>query len=289
MSMESHDFKKPQRLASEEEERLLEWMKGSASSLDEMIDRYFPIEFRMRTVVEAIDTARWNVLFPTLDNTCIGFRVAFVREERDTLMIMKRPFAKLVIDAMLGDNPTKLPEDGELSPASSNVLKFFIDYLVRSIRENWPGGEPGHIQLRQEEPTLKRQRVIQPEESAIVVRYQFKGPFGNEPWLWVIPYEIVLGLFQSFEDEQRITQTKGERHLLEGLVSDMPARVTVRLGMIELNSLQLKALQPGDVLVLDQKVNAPLNVTVADECAFVGWPGRVGSRQALQIESMVKG
>ncbi len=289
MSMELHDFKKPQRLASDEEERLLEWMKASAGSVDEMVDRYFPLDFRMKASIEAIDTARWNVLFPTLHASSIGFRVAFVREERDTLMIMKRPFAKLLIDAMLGDTPTKLPDDGELSPASMNVLKFFIDYVVRAIRENWPGGNAGHIQLKGEEPVLKRQRVIQPEESAIVVRYQFKGAFGIEPWLWVVPYEIVLGLFQSFEDEQRITQTKTERHMLEGLVNDMPARVTVRLGMIELNSLQLKALAPGDVLVLDQKVDSPLNVTVADECAFLGWPGRVGTRQALQVDSLVKG
>lgn len=284
---ETHDFRKPARLQSEEEDRLFEWMRAAAGSLDESCERYFP--FEVRPSIEVVDTARWSGLYPKLDATAIGFRVAFVREDRDTLMVLRRPFAKMLVGGLLGDKYTALPEDSELTPTSNNVLKFFIEYFVRAIRENWPGGEGGHIHLRQEEPTLKRQRVIQQEETVIVIKFQFKLPFGIEPWYWVIPYETVLGVFEALEVAEQITQSRRERELLEGLVGDMPTRVTVRLGTIELNAAQIRTLQVGDVLVLDQKLDVPLTVTVAEQPTFLGWPGRVGTRQALQIDSLAKG
>ena len=83
--------------------------------------------------------------------------------------------------------------------------------------------------------------------------------------------------------------SKSEQHLLESLIGEMAARVTVKLGTIGLNAGQIKALRPGDVLVLEQRTTAPVTVTVDDNATFLGWPGRVGTRQALQIESLVKG
>ena len=131
--------------------------------------------------------------------------------------------------------------------------------------------------------------MIQQEETVIVIKFQFKMPFGIEPWYWVIPYETVLGVFEALEEAEQITQSRRERELLEGLVSDMPTRVTVRLGTIELNAQQINSLQVGDVLVLDQKLDVPLTVNVAEQATFLGWPGRVGTRQALQIDSLAKG
>ena len=47
-------------------------------------------------------------------------------------------------------------------------------------------------------------------------------------------------------------------------------------------------LRPGDVLILDQRVNEPLWGEVATAVKFRGWPGRVGRRQAVQITGWVK-
>jgi flagellar motor switch protein FliM len=282
-----HDFRRPARLQSEEEERLFEWMRAACSILDETCERYFP--FEIRPSIQSIETARWSGFFPKLSPAAVGYRVSFVREDRDTLLIMGRPFAKLIVAGLLGDKPAELPQDSELTPTTANVLKFFIDYFIKAVRENWPGGEPGMIQLRQEEPALKRQRTIQQEETVVIVKLHFKLPFGIEEWFWLIPYETVLGLFEAIEKSEQITQSRKEREMLEGLVGEMPTRVTVRLGVIELNAAQLKTLQVGDVLVLDQKLDVPLTVTIAEEATFLGWPGRVGTRQALQIDSLVKG
>jgi len=289
MSVELHDFKNPQRLTQHQREQWLTWMQSSASSLDQFAHEHLSADFPLSMQVEAIDTIRWDSLLPTLPSVSIGFRIALASLDGDTLMILGRPFAKLLVDALLGGRPTQLPEDGELSLASQQVLKFFLDDVLRAIRENWPGGHSGHLQLRGEECRLKQQQLIQQNDSVVVVRFQFTGPFGSEPWLWIVPHHIVWKLTKSFDSQPPVAQAPSEQQQLEGLINEMPARVTVRLGTIELSALELRGLQPGDVLVLDQKVDLPLSVTVAEECAFLGWPGKIGTRQAIQIDSLVKG
>ena len=43
----------------------------------------------------------------------------------------------------------------------------------------------------------------------------------------------------------------------------------------------------GDVVMLDQRVTEPLDAYVQGTPKFRGWPGRCGTRQALQILSLV--
>ncbi len=73
---------------------------------------------------------------------------------------------------------------------------------------------------------------------------------------------------------------------LEALVRELPIEVTVDLGMVELPIAQLARLTPGDLLILNQRVSEPLIARVDSRPKFRGWPGRVGSRQSLQIESL---
>lgn len=288
MAVEPHDFRKPVRLQSDVEERLSEWMAATCAGLDETCDRFFP--FEIHSSITKAQTARWSGFFPGIDPTCIGWRVALGSEDRDTLVIMRRPMMQVLVGGLLGDSFDAIPEDAPLTPATEKVAKFFIDYFVRAIRENWPGGEPGHVLMRQEEPVLKRQRVIQSEESIVICEFEFTGPFTPEPepWYWLIPYETILSTFDAIETAELTTQSKTERQLLEALVNDMQTEMSVKLGSIQLNSQQLKSLQPGDVLVLDQRLHEPLTAKVASEDAFQVWPGRLGLRQAMQVESLME-
>ena len=239
--------------------------------------------------MSVVETTRWSEFATTLDPSSLGLRVTFERDARDALLVMQRPFAKLLVASLLGDSPTTLPEDSELTPASKSVLDFFIESFLRALQESWPGREPVELRLNSGELALERQRVVRADETVVVVRCLFTGPFGNESWWWVLPGDLTRRLLTAITQSEHVASLQGERQALESLIGEMPARVTVKLGTIGLNAGQIKALRPGDVLVLEQRVTAPLAVTVDDEATFLGWPGRVGTRQALQIESLVKG
>lgn len=289
MSVELHDFRTPPPLTRNHHAQWLAWMQNSAASLDAFVHEHVSADIPLRVSVETVEASCWDALLPTLRSVSIGFRVSVASEGSDTLMILGRPFARLLVDALLGGSPSQLPDDGELSLASNQVLRFFLDELLRALRDNWRGGHSEYLPLQGEECRLNQQQILKPNDAIVVVRFQFTGQFGAEPWLWVVPRPVAWKLMHSFDCQPSVVQTLSESQQLEGLIGEMPARVTVRLGTIELTAQELRGLQPGDVLVLDQKVDLPLSVTVAEECAFLGWPGKIGTRQAVQIDSLVKG
>ena len=287
MPADPFDFQQPARLNSGDVDQLAVWMRASCVSFDVVIKTL--VAFDLRTSVSAIEIARWSDVSTTLDPSSLGLRVAVGSESRGALLVMQRPFAKLLAASLLGDCPTALPTDSELTPASKSVLEFLIESFLQALRDNWLGREPIDLRLGPAEPSLDRQRVVRADETVVVVRCRFTGPFGGQTWLWVLPADLVRGLLTCITKSESLAPSQSERRLLENLIDEMPARVTVKLGTIGLNARQIKALRPGDVLVLEQRTAAPVTVTVDDEATFLGWPGRVGTRQALQIESLVKG
>lgn len=282
-----HDFRKPAQLRSHDEQQLFEWMRAACSVLTNICERHFP--FHIRSTIESIKTTRWTNFAGSLDASSIGFRVGFVQGDEETLLTLRRPLAKLIAAGLLGDTPTTHPEDSELTPTTTNLLKLFIEYFTQAVRETWPQNEPGLVELRSEELSLKRQQLFSATEPIVIAKFQFELATGIEELQWFIPAETVRRFFATFNSSDRANQSQRERQSLQGLIGEMPTRVTVRLGTIELTAAQFKALRVGDVLVLDQKVDDPLTVAVGDEDTYLGWPGRVGIRQALQIESLVKG
>ena len=67
------------------------------------------------------------------------------------------------------------------------------------------------------------------------------------------------------------------------LVLEMPVEVNVRLGARKLEMRELANLKPGDILVLDQRINQPLTAFVEGVPKYVGWPGKLGNRRVFQV------
>ncbi len=283
----AHDFRQPLRLASDDEARLNDWLSSACAALGEACERTLP--FEVQPSVASIGSTRWSRFVEELDATKIGYSLEFLDPGLHSLLVLRRPFAKLLAAGLLGERPAQLPADSTLSPATASLLKLILETFVQSVRDCWPQAVPGHIQLQRDVSALSRQRVVSDEEALVCVTFRFQLPQGTEHWYWLIPQEPLQAFLDSTASTAQVVQGADEHESLQGLLGGLPARVTVKLGSVELNPAQLKALKVGDVLILNQKVDAPLSVSVANATTFLGWPGRVGSNQALQIESVVKG
>jgi len=71
------------------------------------------------------------------------------------------------------------------------------------------------------------------------------------------------------------------------MIRKMTAELRVTLGSTQLDSAEIDELRPGDLVLLDQRVREPVRLSVAGEEHFLVWPGKVGPRQAVQIETII--
>jgi flagellar motor switch protein FliM len=65
----------------------------------------------------------------------------------------------------------------------------------------------------------------------------------------------------------------------------LPIRVELARGMTTFRTLQ--DLQIGDVLTLDTEINEPTIIYVNDEPKYIGRPGRMGRKNAVQITEYI--
>jgi flagellar motor switch protein FliM len=192
-----------------------------------------------------------------------------------------------VVNAAMGETPTQLPEDRELTVVELSLCEYLMQNLWAAVlQETWTGTTPLTLTVESREPSPRWTRLFVKAEQLLRCTFNLRGPFGEQDWYWLVPHQALHERITRAEaaDASQFPQEVARK--LEALVRELPVEVTVELGMAELPISQLAALAPGDLLILNQRVGEPLQVRVDERRKFRGWPGRVGVRQSVQIESL---
>src|SRR5262249_28760192 len=135
-------------------------------------------------------------------------------------------------------------------------------------------------------------RIFPPEDNVVVGTFAVKGTFGDSEWSLLLSHRQLLGqvaLAAPGAERQKPAAGPPEPARLRALGEGLPVELVVVLGTVELTLADLTKLSAGDVVILNQRVSEPLTAYLAGEKKCKGWPGRVGSRQAFEIDSFLGG
>jgi flagellar motor switch protein FliM len=201
------------------------------------------------------------------------------------LFVLPRPLALAMIGIMLGEEPEELPEDRELTAAERSLCDLLSEELCRAAGEAWPDQQPLACRLAGVEPKPQRTRLFAVTEQVLLSRFGLGGVFGTQEFFWLLPRQAIQEFIASCSTEGR-ARAAASRPLIEQLARELPAEFVVRLGEARLDVADLARLRVGDVVILDQRITEPLVAAIAGVPKFSGRPGRVGARQAFQIESL---
>lgn len=281
MTIQTHDFARAPSLHPETRAKLVQWFTRANSQLAEVISA-FGLEVSIR--FEECTTA-WPIdaLLEWSDKT-MAFRVKLGNAPGISVMALPSPLAQTLIGTLLGDQPKELPADRDLTPAEQSVGEFLVSKIVDSLNSTWTGDVPLDLRVNEREPNLRRTRCFRFREAFIICRATMTTAFGATSWCWLIAPELLTSLFGA-KGAVQSDPGVSTRVQLESMAREMTTQVTVRLGGVQLSPPQLAELQVGDLIVLGQKTTEPLRAMVSGKPRFLGWPGRVGGRQAFEIAS----
>lgn len=248
------------KLLTFQAEMSLEWVKtfSAAQALDEF--PIYPVSFRLQ-VSGAPECA--------------------------PLLTLSRPLLIAMINGSLGTPPATIPPNRDLSTVENSVCNFIVQQLLLDILgEGWPASDhPQFTIATRGEP--RGVLTLPPNDLIILGRMTIKAPFGEHPVFLMMPRELPLTeLLKPAVDPVPVKVLPREE--MEAIVGELPVELQVILGSTEVTMLQLAKLQPGDLVVLGQKVGEPLQAKVAGRDKFSVWPGAVGRRQAIQIDHLIE-
>jgi flagellar motor switch protein FliM len=288
MNVELHDFTKSPPLSPDFQQRVVRWLRRGCVMLAEKWSQQISLDVDPR--FQGHQMIRAAEAIGQLPPLVIAYQVALGDQEANSLFAMPRDAALTLVAGLLGQTPTEFPADRELTHAERSMCKYLVDMIFTAIRDSWSGKNPIPLSVVQEERSLKGRWLREPEMSVLAAHFtlDFGSEFGEQVCTWIVPQDAVTQTFEMSDRARRGTPRPDEQAQLEALVRGMRAELTVLLGRMQLDAAQLEGLHPGDVMILDQRVREPMRLLIAGTEHFLVWPGKVGTRQAVRVESIVK-
>jgi flagellar motor switch protein FliM len=282
MSIQSHDFSRPPRLHPDHKAKLSQWLGQANLLLVEMLSKMsLPIEIQLEDCF-----TDWPLNFVrTWSERSLAYQVNLAGTDARSIFAIPNSIAQVLIGHLLGDQPTEMPIERDLTPSESSVGEFLISALLGSMTEAWSGETAIELQRGDRETNLRRTKTFKSTDPIAICHSTIRVAAGTTTWSWMLSYEYLTALFGTTERTRAASQDASTRGQLETLVRGMTTEVEIRLGGVQLTAPQLAKLQVGDLVVLDQRVSEPLRASIGDEPRYLGWPGQVGNRQAYVIES----
>lgn len=259
------DFRSPPLTAAEQ--GACEWLEAAARQSARSAARldWKLIEIRKSPVQAALGN---------LSDHQLGF--ALEMDNYPVCLVVPRTLVLWLLLQALGEPLQQLPPDRELTAVERDSLDYLIPQLLDPMRAVWPASVPPVV------------RLVEKGRPMVICRLDFDRPalLARLQPTWTSEAEILF-LFPTELPFRvmRVSDRKDgfDRALLESAVRQLPVEFAVNLGTARLDFDQLRRLNPGDVVVLDQAVSAPLSATLSGLPRFHVWPGVIGGEVAVRI------
>lgn len=280
MTVTAYNFRKPGRMHSGLEQQFQVWLETACAVSTQRWKKDLPAALEISLAGSDAQRARPSLL--ALSEDMVGYRVT-LHDKLITLLAWPRPLVLGIIGILMGDTVAELPPSRDLTAVDESLFLFFLrDFLLPSFVENW-GGQPSlRPEIGEQIPHPRWAKLFPPEDTLLVVQFLMKGAFGESSWSLLFHR---TELSSSWHDEGAATgEPANVQTRLISHVNALPVEVSVELGAARLPLAELAHLRPGDVILLDQAVNQPLQVKIEGTDKLRAWPGRQGNRQALRID-----
>ncbi|HEY1190119.1 MAG TPA: FliM/FliN family flagellar motor switch protein [Gemmata sp.] len=188
-----------------------------------------------------------------------------------------------LLSGLIGETPAALPADREPSALESSLIPHLVrELFVSPFLKSWPGVEPLVVDIAPPAPPAAV--WTGGVEHNVFVTFTVSAPYGEHP--------VYLLLTRTGRWEQLAAiglsppVSPAPRSEIEAVVRAMNVEMAVVLGRADLTMQDLSSLTVGDVVVFDQKVNLPLDGLVSGARKFRVWPGVVGDRAAVVVDTV---
>ena len=271
------DFRSNSRAPVQIESQLLDWQSRASRLLSQNWQSLSGLKPDWQFPSPKIEDCRKS----QLPQFSVVFELHLDGHAAPTLLVIPGVFGIALVRSTLGEAIEKMDDQRHVTIIETAMVEMFAAETVDAISSGGSGaGFPGcTLGSYIDSPDLVR--IFPNETKLITLQFESEFPFGSGELQWIWPESLADDLFFDGVDS-----TPDEAHHVEDLRNlAMRMRINLRvvLGTVTLDIAELSKLKNGDILTLNQSINEPLSVNLANEPIMRAWPTRTGSHQSIQI------
>ena len=136
-------------------------------------------------------------------------------------------------------------------------------------------------------------QIVGPNEMVVLITFEIK--IGNTEGMMNLcfPVPMIEPIINKLSAQYWFAAVKKEKTeeslaVIKERLNKVKIPLIVRLGEANIKVSEMLSLKKGDVLVLNQNINKPLNIVVGNNIKFKGVPGKEGNKMAVSIKEVIE-
>lgn len=281
-----YDFKRPNRI-SKDQIRTLHLVHDSfarhlSNTLSSVLRSFIEVQ------VESIDQVTYNEVIVSMPNPTAVYVFQIEPFNRQAFLEVNLPLVFSIIDRVFGGKGTAKSCNRELTLIEESVMRKIAKAAMADLVEAWRPFYEMNIEM---ESLQTNPRFLQISfQHDIVLYLSFKV-------IMEMSYGFINLCFPYLTLEPMIQNLTGQKWLRAATLADENAMkehfskelletrldVVAELGKSEITISELLNLEPGDVIRLDQNVDAPISMNVRGIDKMKGYPGLFKRSRAVKL------
>lgn len=197
-----------------------------------------------------------------------------------------------IIDRLLGGpgRVTRIRRD--LTDIERTLISSITQRLLSTLSEAWQNVLTFSPKLETMEMNPRFVQIVPPSDPVVLITFEAKFGENTGPLSLCIPYIVLEPVMSKISAQamfatQRQSQSSEYRANLTGRVNATNVPFQVVLGETTVSVSDVISLGVGDVLPLGTPVDNELSIMVGERLKFLGRPGMVRNKMAVQITEVV--
>lgn len=289
--VKKYDFRSPQKF-SKDHIRALEVIHDNFARI---ISNYLTAQVRKNTKIniETVEQITYEEFIHSVPNPTIMTVFKMPPLSGSVLFEMNPTFSFNVIDILLGGNGERTHVNKEFTDIDKNIIFQIASGLVSNLKLAWEDVLDVDIEIENIETNPALNQTLAPNEPVALITFSVEMGKSSTFIHLCIPYLsiekfldklIMQYWFQSNEDEEN----EHVREKIKKRLNSVEVNLAVQLGTTDIIVDDFLKLTAGDVLILDNKANTPVNVFVEDELCYYAKPGIIGKKMGISILDTVR-
>ncbi|KPK66180.1 MAG: hypothetical protein AMK73_00810 [Planctomycetes bacterium SM23_32] len=282
----SYDFQQPSRFNKAALEQLRKINDGLTESAGAHAARL--LRTAVKTQLVSMEQMKWENFVEEAGDSVAGFVFELEPLGCKGLLTTGRAFAASCLDRMMGGTGEAGDETLEFTDLDVRTMAAFLRGFLAPLPELWQNIGEFQVRLGAFVQDLGSLDLYSPDEDLFQLCFLLQGSAGSGQVALSVPFQAVRSLPpQGDEDGEAAAAVVMSEEAVEAGLRESLRRTSVELSVVlgaaDIKVADLVSVEPGDVIVLDRRIGAALDVRVNDRMKFRGYPGISQGKYAVKL------
>ena len=283
--------------------RALRYSKDQIRSLTRIHDNFARLlttffSAQLRTYVQISVTSADQIPYEEFIRSIPKMTILNVFEvpplEGHILMEVNPNIAYAMLDRIMGGRGTSLNKVENLTEIETKLMSSLFEKAFSSLRDAWESIVEIDPILTEFEINPQFLQMVSPNDTVVVISLNTQVAESSGMINICIPHVVLEPIIPKLSVHYWMQTQKKERvqHEVEALekrVKKADVPVIAELGTTTISIQEFLQLDVGDVIQLDQLIREPLTIKIDNVPKFIGQPGKVNKKLAVQIIDQLRG